>query len=218
MVKSRPKIILSAAVSIDGKIATKNGDSKLSSKQDLIRLHKLRSKVDAILVGKNTIIRDNPLLTVRFVKGKNPTRIVLDSNGCIPKNSKILKTAHQVPTIIAISKNIPKKNLSKLEKFPIKIISTGTKTIQLKNLLRQLSKQKIKSILVEGGGMVNWQFIKEQLFDEIYLTITPHIIGGHDSVNLIQGLGFQSIARSPKLRLKYVRRLKNDIVLHYIKM
>jgi len=218
MEKSRPKIILSAAVSLDGKIATKNGDSKLSSKQDLIRLHKLRSKVDAILVGKNTVIRDNPLLTVRFVKGKNPTRIILDSNGNIPENSKILKTAYQIPTIIAVSKNIPQKNLAKLEKFPIKIISTGPKTIQLKNLLRQLSQQKIQRILVEGGGTVNWQFIKEGLFDEIFLTITPHIIGGHKSINLIEGLGFQRILKSPKLQLKSVRRLKNDIVLNYVKM
>ena len=218
MVKSRPKIILSAAVSIDGKIATKNGESGLSSKQDLIRLHKVRSKVDAILVGKNTVIRDNPLLTVRYVKGKNPTRIVLDSNGCISKNSKILKTAHHIPTIIAVSKDISKKNLAKLEKFPIKIVYAGTKTIQLRNLLRQLSKQKIQSIMVEGGGTVNWQFIKERLFDEIFLTITPHVIGGHESVNLIEGLGFQTIAKSPKLQLKSVRRLKNDIVLHYIKM
>lgn len=218
MEKSRPKIILSAAVSIDGKIATKNGESKLSSKQDLIRLHKLRSKVDAILVGKNTVIRDNPLLTVRLVKGKNPTRIILDSNGNIPENSKILKTAYQIPTIIAVSKNIPQKNLEKLEKFPIKIIFTGTKTIQLKNLLRQLSQQKIQRVLVEGGGTVNWQFIKEGLFDEMFLTITPHIIGGHKSINLIEGLGFQRISKSPKLQLKSVRRLKNDIVLNYVKM
>jgi len=218
MEKSRPKIILSAAVSIDGKIATKNGESKLSSKQDLIRLHKLRSKVDAIVIGKNTAIIDNPLLTVRFVKGKNPTRIVLDSNGKIPENSKILKTSHQVPTIIAVSKNIPRNNLAKLERFPIKIIFAGTKTVQLKNLLRQLSKQKIQSIMVEGGGTVNWQFIKEGLFDEILLTITPYLIGGNESINLIEGLGFQNISKSPKLRLKSVHRLKNDIVLNYVKM
>ena len=70
MEKSRPRIILSAAISIDGKIATTSGESKFSSKQDMIRLHKLRSKVDAILVGKNTVKKDNPLLTVRHTKGK----------------------------------------------------------------------------------------------------------------------------------------------------
>jgi len=72
MEKSKPYVILSAAISVDGKIATRTGDSKLSSKQDKVRLHKLRSKVDAILVGKNTVLRDNPLLTVRYTRGKNP--------------------------------------------------------------------------------------------------------------------------------------------------
>ena len=109
MVKSRPKVILSAAVSLDGKIATRTGDSKLSSKKDKKRLHKLRSKVDAILVGRNTVQRDDPLLTVRLVKGKNPTRIILDSLGTIPSNSKIIKTCKKVPSIIAVSKKISKK-------------------------------------------------------------------------------------------------------------
>ena len=89
MEKSRPYVIISGAISIDGKIATKTGDSKLSSKQDSIRLHKLRSKVDAILVGKNTVLVDDPLLTVRHTIGKNPTRIILDSKGILSNKSKI---------------------------------------------------------------------------------------------------------------------------------
>ena len=83
MDKSKPHIILSGAISIDGKIATKTNDSKLSSHKDIQRLHKLRTSVDAILVGKNTVLRDNPLLTVRHVKGKNPIRIILDSKETI---------------------------------------------------------------------------------------------------------------------------------------
>ncbi|MFB5629597.1 MAG: RibD family protein, partial [Nitrosarchaeum sp.] len=113
MEKYRPRIILSAAISIDGKISTRLGDSKLSSKKDIIRLHKLRSKVDAILVGKNTVNRDNPLLTVRYTKGKNPIRIILDSQGTISVNSKILQTCDKVPTIIVVSKKINKSNLLK---------------------------------------------------------------------------------------------------------
>ena len=93
MEKSRPKITISSAISIDGKISSKSNDSKLSSNEDLKRLHKLRSVYDAILVGKNTVLKDNPLLTVRFTKGKNPIRIILDSRGEIPKESKILITS-----------------------------------------------------------------------------------------------------------------------------
>ena len=218
MEKSRPKIILSAAVSIDGKIATSNGESKLSSKADLIRLHKLRSNVDAIIVGKNTVLNDNPLLTVRFSKGKNPIRIILDSHGKIPKNSKILKTSSKIPTIIAICKKIPKQNLSKLQKFPVEIVYAGTKSIKLDTLLQYLSKKKIMNILVEGGGNVHGQFIKNNLFDEILLTVTPKIIGELESISFVQGWGIRNLSKSPKLRLKSSLRLKNDVVLHYIKM
>ena len=92
MEKYKPHVILSAAISIDGKIATRTGNSKLSSNEDLRRLHKLRTKVDAIIIGKNTLMRDDPLLTVRYTKGKNPVRIILDSRGNISSKSKIILT------------------------------------------------------------------------------------------------------------------------------
>jgi 2,5-diamino-6-(ribosylamino)-4(3H)-pyrimidinone 5'-phosphate reductase len=218
MEKSRPYVILSAAISIDGKIATYLGDSKLSSKKDKIRLHKLRSKVDAILVGKNTIHRDDPLLTVRYAKGKNPIRIILDSQGTISVNSKILQTCHTVPTIIAVSKKISKLNLQKLKKFPVKIIMTGENSVNIKLLLTHLHKQKINTILVEGGGTVNWQFIYNNLFDEILITITPFIIGGTDAISFVQGRGFDKIIKSPRLRLNIIKRLKNYLVLRYTKV
>ena len=88
MEQFRPHVILSAATSIYGKIATQTGDSKFSSKQDISRLHKLRSNVDAILIGKNTVLIDDPLLTVRFTTGKDPIRIILDSKGSLSEKSK----------------------------------------------------------------------------------------------------------------------------------
>lgn len=218
MVNYRPKIILSAAVSIDGKLATTTGDSKLSSKKDLIRLHKLRSKVDAILIGKNTVKKDDPLLTVRYSKGKNPTRIILDSSGTISSNSKILQTSSEIKTIIAVCKKITKKNLEKLEKFPIDVMILGENQVNVKSLLQNLGRRKIKTVLLEGGGSINWEFIKNNLVDELFITITPYILGGTDSISLVQGKGFDTILKSTKLRLKSVRRIQNDVVLHYIKL
>ena len=153
--KSRPYVILSAAISIDGKIATKTGNSEFSSKEDKIRLHKLRSKVDAILIGKNTVLQDDPLLNVRYSKGKNPIRIILDSKGIIPNHSKILKKSNDIPTIIAVSKKIGKTNFSKLCNFPIDVIMVGQNTVSLKLLLKKLSEKKIQTILVpwpKAGG------------------------------------------------------------------
>ena len=218
MVNYRPKIILSAAISIDGKLATTTGDSKLSSKKDLIRLHKLRSKVDAILIGKNTVKKDDPLLTVRYSKGKNPTRIILDSSGTISSNSKILQTSSEIKTIIAVCKKITKKNLEKLEKFPIDVMILGENQVNVKSLLQNLGRRKIKTVLLEGGGSINWEFIKNNLVDEFFITITPYILGGTDAISLVQGKGFDTILKSTKLRLISIRRLQNDVVLHYKKL
>ena len=106
MVKSRPYVILSAAITLDGKLGVKNKRTKLSSKNDKIRVHKLRSKVDAIIIGNNTVRLDNPLLTVRHAQGKNPVRIILDSSGTIKSNSKIIQTCNKVPTVIVVSELI----------------------------------------------------------------------------------------------------------------
>ena len=218
MEKSNMHIILSAAISIDGKISTRTNDSKLSSQEDSIRLHKLRSKVDAILIGKNTMLKDDPLLTVRYTKGKNPTRIILDSKGTISKNSKIIKSSDKIPTIIAVSKKISKKNLSKLKKLPVEIIISGDHSVNLKLLMKKLAIKKIETILVEGGGTVNWEFIKNNIFDELIITLSPYLIGGNDATSLVEGKGFAKIVNSPNLKLKSVKRLKNHLVINYIKV
>ena len=218
MEKSNMHVILSAAISVDGKISTRSNDSKLSSQDDSIRLHKLRSKVDAILIGKNTLLQDDPLLTVRHTKGKNPTRIILDSKGTISKNSKIIKTSEKIPTIIAVSKKITKVNLSKLKKLPVEIIISGENSVNLKLLMKKLSTKKIETILVEGGGTVNWEFIKNNIFDELIITLSPYLIGGNDATSLVEGKGFSKIVNSPNLKLKSVKRLKNHLVINYIKV
>lgn len=216
MVKSRPYVILSAAISLDGKIATKTGDSSLSSKKDLVRVHKLRSRVDAILVGKHTMIIDDPSLTIRHVKGKNPIRIILDSNGSIKSNSKIIQTSKQIPTIIAVSEKISEKNIARLQRHGLEVIKCGYKKINLKKLLHILKKKNVRKLLVEGGGTTNWSFFKDGLIDEIMVTITPFIVGGKDAISLVEGDGFSKILQSCSLKLKNVYRLKNELVLRYI--
>lgn len=213
MAKSRPYVILSAAMSIDGKIASRTGRSNLSSKNDLVRVHKLRRMVDAILVGKNTIAIDDPLLTVRYVKGKNPIRIILDSKGSLSPKSQVIKTAKKIPTIIVVSENASRK----VEKFVsegIQIIRCGKNKINLKRLLEILGKMGVKRIVVEGGGTTNWYFFKEKLVDEIAITVTPYILGGNTAISLVEGDGFGEI--SHPFKLKKIEKMKNEIVLHYV--
>lgn len=215
MASSRPKVILSAAMSLDGKIATRTGDSALSSSVDKKRVHKLRSQADAILVGKNTILQDNPMLNVRYARGKNPIRIVLDSMGQIPASSKLIQTSYDIQTIIAVSEKIPKKNLAKLSKFPVDIVVCGKNKVELKQLLKILKKSKIKTILLEGGGTTNWDFVRQGLVDQVIITVTPYLVGGKDAKTLVDGDGFSKIAQSLRLKLDRVVRQNNEIVLHY---
>ena len=203
MAKSRPYIILSAAMSIDGKIASRSGDSKLSSKKDLVRLHRLRRNMDAILVGRNTIAVDDPLLTVRHVQGKNPIRVILDSRGAIAKSSKIIKTASKIPTILVVTEKAP-KTLEILTKKKVEVIRCGQDKIDLKRLLRILLKKRINKILLE-----------EKLIDELILTVTPYVLGGKDAISLVQGNGFDKISKSSSFKLKNVKRMKNEIILYY---
>lgn len=215
MASSRPHVILSAAISLDGKIATKTGDSTLSSKTDKIRVHRLRSQVDAMLVGKNTVLQDDPILTVRHAKGKNPTRIILDSLCQIPIHSRIIQTSHRVPTIIAVSKRAPKKNLARLGKFPVDVVIAGKTRVELKKLLQFLYEKNIKTILLEGGGTTNWDFVHQGLVDEIIVTVAPYLVGGKDAKTLVEGDGFSQISKSLRLNLNRIKRQDNEIVLYY---
>ena len=95
---------------------------------------------------------------------------------------------------------------------------TGENSVNIKSLMSNLSKRKINTVLVEGGGTINWQFIQNNLFDEILITITPFIIGGIDAITFVQGRGFDKIIKSPRLRLNTIKRLENYLVLHYTKV
>ena len=215
MVGSKPKITLSAAITLDGKIGLKNKHIVLSSKSDKIRVHKLRSKSDAILVGKNTVQQDDPLLTVRYVKGKNPIRIILDSNGTIKNDSRIIKTSKLVPTIIVVSEIITKSNLNRLRKLPIDVIICGKNQVNITKLLSILSKKRIKTILLEGGGTLNRSFLKKNLIDEMIITLTPYILGTQNTINLFEGMSFPSLKMQLPLKLKNVQKHGNEIILNY---
>ena len=181
MEKSRPYVILSAAMTLDGKIGKNTTKIKLSSKKDKIRVHRLRAKVDGILIGKNTLDADNPTLSVRYTRGKNPVRILLDSRGTIKSSSKIIQSCNKIPTIVATTSLISKKNLLRLEKFPLEVIKCGKTSVDILRLLKILHKKRIKKILLEGGGTINWSFLKRGLVDELIITIAPYILGGSDS-------------------------------------
>ena len=215
MANSKPKVTLSAAITLDGKIGQKNKQIVLSSKSDKIRVHKLRSKSDAILVGKNTVEQDDPLLTVRYVKGKNPTRIILDSHGTIKNDSRIIKTCKRVPTMIVVSELVSKSNLNRLQKLPIDVIVCGKTQVNITKLLTILSKKGIKNVLLEGGGTLNRSFLKKNLIDEMVIALTPYVLGSENTVSLFEGISFPSLKMKLPLKLKTVKKSGNEIILNY---
>ena len=155
------------------------------------------------------------MLSVRYSKGKNPVRILLDSRGTIKSSSKIIQSCNKIPTIIVTTNLISKKNLCRLEKFPLEVIKCGKTSVDTVKLLKLLYKKDIKKILLEGGGTINWTFLKNGFVDEIIVTITPYILGGSNSISLVEGVGFKNLFPTKKLKLEKIQKIGSELVVYY---
>jgi len=213
---SRPRVILNAAMSLDGKIATFTGDSRMSSPADLRRVHRLRASVDAIMVGLNTLLVDDPKLTVKFYKGPSPSRIVVDANARTPLSSFVVRTAKKIPTIIAVTTRAKKKLIDALRDRGVTILVCGNgHLVSLGILLKKLKKMGIERVLLEGGGTLNWSMLSNGLVDEVSVAITPRILGGAYAVSLVQGRGSALVRDGVKLKLLNTSRFGPDLVVRY---
>ena len=213
-------ITVNAAMTVDGKIASILGNSKISSEEDLSRVHELRASVDGIVVGISTVLVDDPRLTVRLatkqVRRKHPARIIIDSTGKIPLDSRVLRTASKVKTIVAVTELAHTDTINKIEKMGAVVIVSGKKTVNLKKVLSTVKKMGIKKILVEGGGEINWSFFSQGLVNELIVTIAPRIVGGRQATTLVEGEGYPSISSGVKLQLKKIQMQTNgELVLYY---
>lgn len=193
-------------MSLDGFIGKQGLRVRFSNEEDKRRVHAIRAKSDGIMVGISTVLTDNPHLTVRHAKGKNPVRIVVDSNARTPLNAKVLDSS--APTIIAVSRRAPIVRRKRLQEAAC-VIATGEKKVDLKSLMASLSEMGLKCVLLEGGGTLNRSMLELGLVDEVYLTITPILLG--DGIRWING------TLSRKINLAYAgsRRLGDQMVLHY---
>lgn len=209
----RPYVILNAAMTLDGKIATVARDSEISSKVDLIRLHKLRAEVDAVMVGAGTVLADDPSLTVRRVRGKNPIRVVVDGEAKIPVNAKILNRSAK--TIVAVLSTAKKQKIDKLRAAGAEIIIFDGATIDLLSLLEGLYSGGVRKLLLEGGSTLNWYMLERDLVDEVQVAVSPRIVGGELAKTLVGGKGFSKIKNGVELKLFNVKRIGNEILLVY---
>lgn len=214
-----PYVILSAAMTIDGKIASKNGDPEISDEEDWKSVHKLRTEVDAIMVGKGSILKDNPKLHIKYYDHNGYYRIVLDSNLSIPIESNVVTYEPDTyPTIIVTTENAPVDRIKKFEAKNVNIIKSGNgNEVDIVKLMPILYKKGIQRILLEGGAMLNWSFIKNHLVDELRITIGPWMVGGKDALSLVEGEGYAKMCESPRYYLSNVKKNNNYVTLYYKK-
>ncbi len=210
--KAKPYILVKSAISLDGKIATETGDSKwISNEQSRKFVHKLRTKFDAVLVGTNTVLKDNPMLSSRGY-GKNPIRVVLDEKLKTPANYNVLDGT--IPTIILYDENI-KKIPERFNKDCIKLVAVNFKKAKkdFNIVIEKLNKMALKRIMIEGGGEINASVLKTGKADEVLLFIAPIIVGGRNAKTFVEGNGVKYIKDSLKFKKIEVKKFADDIVV-----
>ncbi len=206
----RPRVIINAAMSVDGKIALPDGQGlRLSNEDDMRRVHQLRSKVDAILVGLGTILADDPKLTIKpeYAEGQNPLRVVLDSDGKMPVGTHVLDGT--APTVIVTSDRSERV-------FPhAEVLRCGKDEVDLAQLLDRLAERGVRTVLVEGGSTVIWSFLHQGLADELKVFVASRVLGSRSAPTLAGGPGVASLDDSIRIRLDRAERLGDGVLLEY---
>jgi len=213
--KKTPYVTLKAAITIDGKIADGSYQSKwISSIASRKQVHKLRAEYDSVLIGANTVNKDDPQLSVRLVEGRNPKRIILDPQlkSCIER--KIFHSEKNVLLITSVEKKdtVKVKTLKNLGVNFLFVKTDEMKQFHLKTVLKKMSDQNIASILVEGGAKVYNAFIKENLFDEMQIFIAPKLLG--NGIQFLSDFGIKEMSKARKLIIHSFEKYDEDLLLN----
>jgi len=214
----RPFVIMKCASTLDGRIATKTGDSKwISGTKSRQYVHLLRHGIDAILVGCGTVAKDDPSLTTRLenIKGRDPVRIILDENLSIPNEAKVLRLDSDSDTILIASSTVSAEKKKQMEKTGARVLFAALKDswIDLDALMDQLGKMEIASLLIEGGSHVFTSALAAGIVDKVIFFYGPKILGGDDGIPIFRGQGPARMAESLLLKDIRVQRFDDDIMI-----
>lgn len=210
-----PLVTLKLAASLDGRIATASGDSRWITGEDARRYaHRLRNEHDAILVGAQTVIRDDPQLTCRLRGRRNPVRVVIDGRLRIPLSSQLVQTTDQAPTLVFTTPQASEKRVAALRKLGVEVIPCRARggRLSLRDVLRRLGQRGLLSVLVEGGANVASQLLQEQLVDRLLIFVAPKLLGG-DGRPMLESLGVQRMSQAIATGPLRVRRFAVDLLL-----
>lgn len=212
-----PYVVMKSAMTLDGKISAYTGDSKwVTNEKSRYIVQELRHKLKAIMVGINTVITDNPKLTCRIENGVNPIRIIVDSRLQIPLDAAVLRLGNNDRCIIATTSECDSSKKSQLENMGIEIIETPpiNDRVDLKYLMKKLGEMKIDSILLEGGGTLNFSMLQNNLVDKALFFIAPKIIGSDRSKTPVEGKGIPFMEDAIKLENIQTKIIDNDILIY----
>ena len=210
----RPWVIAKWAMTLDGKIATRSGDSRwISNEASRAVVHELRGRVDAILVGRGTVERDDPLLTARPAGPRVATRVVLDSRATLAENSQLVRSARQTPVLVAVSREASVENRDRLAASGCEVFlcDANTRADRLRQLLEELGRRRHTNVLVEGGAELFGTCFAAREVDEAHVFIAPKFAGGAAAASPIAGEGVEKIVEAPRLVGVQVRALDGDV-------
>ena len=209
-----PWLIAKWAMTLDGRIATRTGDSQwISNKTSRKKVHEIRSCVDAIMVGIGTALADDPLLTPRPPGKRSPVRIVVDSSAQLPLDSKLVTTTHEHPCLVAVGPQAEEGRCKKLESHGCEIWrgTSNAPNQRLKQLMNELAERGMTNILVEGGGRLLGSLFDQKMICEAHAFIAPKIVGGSDAIPPISGTGIDQLVDSVGFSQTHIENLDGDI-------
>ena len=214
----RPFVTLKVAASLDGKIATRTGESRwITGESARRRVHQLRNEMDAVLVGIGTVLRDDPLLTTRLgiADQRDPIRVVVDNLARLPLRAKAVNRASTAPTILAVSQMAPRTKLEALEREGVQVIvvESSPRRVSLERLIEALGKRGILSVMIEGGAEINASALREGVVDKVLVFLAPILIGGKSTPTAVGGDGIESLTQAVRLRDVRIERFDGDILV-----
>lgn len=211
-----PYVLMKYAMTLDGKSATRTGASKwITGKESREHVHISRHEFSAIMTGIGTVLADDPLLTCRMEGGKNPVRIICDSQLRVPLNSQIVKTAVDIGTVVATaSRDTEKRRALQNTGCRVLFLPDGNGRVNLRSLMEKLHSDSIDSVYLEGGAGLNYSMLSQGLVNRVHTYIAPKIFGGADAPSPVGGTGIDMpdksiLAKTPKITI-----LGNDILLN----
>lgn len=213
-----PFVTLKAAISLDGKVATRTGESRwITGEEARLWVHRMRAANDAIMVGIGTVLADDPLLTVRLDgEYEQPLRVIVDSSLRIPETSMLVKTASEVPTVVAaVQGSYSEAKRAQLERAGLEVwdLPAIKGKVDLVTLMKELGKREITSLLLEGGSTLNASALEAGIIDKFVFFQAPLIIGGQDSPGVFGGMGCERLKDCLRLAQMSVQRVGEDLMI-----